>query len=138
MAHRERQSKEAGAGLPCMIPGFPANGGPGSPPPPIVTRAVRAPNRPRLGYFVSGTLGAAGSAGALGVAGCVCSMIERGARWVPAMMASPMLVAKKAAARIAVVRVSRLLGQRPVMETDMPPPALLPRPPASLRWIRMT
>src|SRR5882672_11013136 len=138
MPHPQRQPKEAGAGLPRPIPPIPADDGAADPPSPRTTGSDRAPRRARLGYFVRGTLGAAGSAGALGVAGCVCSMIERGARWVPAMMASPMLVAKKAAARIAVVRVSRLWVERPVMKPDMPPPPLMPSPPPSLFWIRMT
>ena len=44
----------------------------------------------------------------------------------------------KQAARIAVVRVSRLAVPRAVIMPPMVPPPRPPRAPPSLRWIRMT
>ena len=48
-----------------------------------------------------------------------------------------MLVTKKIAAKTAVVRVSRLAVERPVMKPDMPPPPI-PSAPPSLFCSRMT
>jgi len=45
-------------------------------------------------------------------------------------MTRRMLVAKNTAARIAVVRVSRLAVERPVMNPDMPPPPMPSAPPS--------
>jgi hypothetical protein len=41
-----------------------------------------------------------------------------------------MLVAKKHAARIAVVRVSKFAVDRPVMKPDIPPPPMPSAPPS--------
>lgn len=91
-------------------------------------------------YFGRGALGTDGTAGCVGATGAEegdVSIIERGARCDPASKAKAMLVAKKAAAKIAVVRVSRLAVERPDMKPDIPPPPI-PRAPPSLFWIRTT
>ena len=57
-------------------------------------------------------------------------MIELGPLRCAANNTKAMLVAKKHAARIAVVRVSRFAVERPVMKPDMPPPPMPSAPPS--------
>ena len=70
--------------------------------------------------------------GALGALGLNSGLL---ARPVPARIARVMLVRKNSAARIAVVRVRRLAEPRAVIRLASLRP--MPRPPPSLRWIRM-
>ena len=72
----------------------------------------------------------AGADGA--VVGAVCSRIERASFRCAAKMTRRMLVAKKTAARIAVVRVRRFAVDLPVMNPDIPPPPPIPSAPPSL------
>ena len=82
---------------------------------PFVSPALSAkPPQFRL-HFASGALGAGGAAGAAGaLAGAgPWSRIERGACLWLLSTTRRMLVAKNAAARIAVVRVSKLRSSAP-------------------------
>src|SRR4051812_5895315 len=88
-----------------------------------------------------GPVGAAGAgAGASEAAGAgAVSNTERPIPDVPRFISARVRdSAMKIAARMAVVRVSRLAVPRPDMNAPMPWELPMPRPPPSLRWIRTT
>src|ERR1700722_11069564 len=93
-----------------------------------------------LTYLASGAVGSAGLVGSgTGAGGVGTSWVEAGGPWsiserdepdVLLSTTSSTLVAKKAAARIAVVRVRRFAVERPVIKPDMPPPPMPSAPPS--------